>query len=218
MLRSSLTHPDGTTPLRNAGLAACRVVVPTGFVALAVLGALVTPPVGMLLIAPLTGAAAGLAVAFLHPAFPGEPRARRAALLTAATGAAFVPFIYGVDLLGGVGGMVALVLLVLGCCLAASWAMDLIEATPPARAPADEGWMRAVLPSLPTAVLLQEWRATQQLCGPGTGAAERARAAQVRALLLEELSRRDPLAVEQWLASRNWSSEPGMRSDRDAAG
>lgn len=209
---------DGTTPLWGSVMACCRVVVRTGFVGVALLGALVTPPAGMFLVAPLTGAGAGLAVLRLKRAFPTEPWARRGPLLAAATGAAFVPFLNGVALLGSVGGVVALVLLICGSCVAADWMMKFIEAPPAGALPRDECWMRTVVPSLPTAVLLQEWRATQQLCGSHTGAAERDRAARLRGFLLEELARRDPVAVERWLTSGDWSSEPQMRSDRDVAG
>ena len=218
MLHPPLTRIDGTTRLWNSVMACCRVVVRAGFVALALLGAFVTPPAGMLLVAPLTGATAGVVVACLHPAFPAQPRARRGALLTAATGAAFVPFVNGVDLLGSAGGVVALVLLVLSFCLAADWLMGLLEDRPPNGAPGDVRWLRAVLPSLATAVLLQEWRATQQTCGSRSGAAERARAVQLRELLLDEFARRDPVAVERWLASGDWSAGPRMGSDRDVAG
>lgn len=218
MLRSPRTDVDGTTRLRHAVMACCRFVVAAGLATLALLGALVTPPAGMLLVAPLTGAACGLAVAYLNPAFPEKPWARRATLLTAATGAAFVPVTNGVDLLGSAGGVVALVLLVLGSCLAGDWVVDLVEDAPPTGAPVDEGCVRAVLPSLSTAVLLQEWKATQQECDSGTGAAERARAVRLRALLLDELYRRDPVAVQRWLISTDWSLGPRMRPDHDAAG
>lgn len=199
-------------------MACCRFVVAAGLATLALLGALVTPPAGMLLVAPMIGAACGLVVAYLNPAFPEKPWARRAALLTAAAGAAFVPVTNGVDLLGSAGGVVALVLLVLGSCLAGDWMMDLIEDVPPTGAPVDEDCVRAVLPSLSTAVLLQEWEATQQMCGSGTGAAERARAVRLRALLLDELYRRDSVAVQQWLTGTDWSLGPRMRPDHDAAG
>ena len=218
MPRSPLTRIHGRTPLRNRVMACCRVVVRAGFVALTLLGAFVTPPAGMLLVAPLTGAVAGLFVAGLHPVFPAQSRARPGVLLTASTGAAFVPFVNGVDLLGSAGGVVALVLLVLGSCLAADRLMDLVEDSPPNGAPGDARRLRAVLPSLSTAVLLQEWRTTQQTCGSRPSAAEGARAVQLRELLLDELARRDPVAVERWLASGDWSSGPRMGSDRDVAG
>ena len=208
---------DSTPPLWGSVLACCRVVVSTGFVGLALMGALVTPPAGMFLVAPLTGAAAGLAVVRLGRAFPAERWARRGPVLTAAAGAAFVPFINGVALWASAGGVVALVLLICGSCLAADWLVNLAGESP-AGPPRDETWMRVVVPSLPTAVLLQEWRATQHVCGSQTGTAELARAVRLRGVLLEELARRDPAAVERWLTSGDWSSEPPMRSDRDVAG
>jgi hypothetical protein len=196
----------------------CRVVTLTGFVVMALIGAVVTPPVRMLVVAPLTGCGLGLLVALGNPAFPEQPGARRGALLTAATGAAFVPFISGVALFGNAGGVVALVLLILGSCLAANWMMDVVENYPLGDAPRDDRWRQMVLPSLPTAALLQEWRATQAVFGSRPGVAERTRAVQLRGLLLEEFARRDPAAVERWLTSGDWSSEPAIRPDRDVAG
>jgi hypothetical protein len=199
-------------------MAFIRVAVPGGFAFLAVVGALVTPPVGMLLVAPLIGLGVGLLVALLNPLFPGEPWPRRGALSTGATAAAFVPFTNGVALLGNVGGVIALALLVLGSCLAAERMMDLIERDPADGAVRDDHWLQVVMPSLPTATLLQEWRATRTLFGGRRGLAEQTRAVHVRGLLLEELARRDPAAVERWLSSGDWSSEPRIRPDRDVAG
>ncbi len=196
----------------------CRVTVPTGFVVMALIGAVVTSPVGMLVVAPLTGSGLGLLVALATPAFPEQPWARRGALLTAATGAALVPFLSGVTLLGNAGGVVALVLLILGSCLAADWMMDAVENYPLGIAPRDDRWKRMVLPSLSTVALLQEWRATQAVFGSRPGIAERTRAVQLRGYLLEEFARRDPAAVERWLTSGDWSSEPAIRPDRDVAG
>ena len=198
-------------------MALCRIVVPTGFVVLAVLGAVVTPPVAMLLVAPLIGAGLGLVVRRLSPAFPDELRARRATLLAGATGAAFVPFTNGVTLLGDVGGVVALVLVILGSCLAANWLMDIIEDSPSCPAPRDDRWMRVVLPSLPTAALLKEWRATQAVFSTRPDIAARTRAVQLRGCLLEEFARRDPAAVERWLTGGDWSSGPRIRPDREVA-
>jgi hypothetical protein len=212
-------HPDaaGATPSWNAVMAFCRVLVPAGFVGTALIGAFVTPPIGMLLVAPLTGAGVGLLAALVNPAFPAETWARRGALISGATGAAFVPFVNGVALLGAVGGVLAVVLLVLGSCRAANWMIDVIEDSPARMSSRDERWTRMVMPSLPTATLLQEWRATQAVVG-SRPVAERTRAVQLRGILLEELARRDPAAVERWLRSGDWSSGPQIRSDRDVAG
>lgn len=199
-------------------MALSRVVVPAGFVVMALIGALVSPPVAMFLVAPLIGVGVGGMVALLNPAFPAELWARRGALFTGTTAAAFVPFISGVAVVGNAGGIVALGLLILGSCLAADRMVDLIEDPPTGDALRDERWMRAVLPSLPTAALLQEWRSTRSVFGSRSGATERTRAARLRECILEELARRDPAAVERWLRSGDWSSEPEIRPDRDVAG
>lgn len=199
-------------------IASCRVVVHGGFVLMALLGALVTPPIGMLLVAPLTGAAAFIVVAMLNPAFPAEPWARRGALLAGATGAAFVPFANGVALSGNAGGVVALVLLILGSCVAADWLMDVLERSPGSGVARDDRWMQVVLPSLPTPELLREWRAAQRAFGSLPADADRARVVKLRGLLLEEFARRDPAAVERWLTGGDWSAEPNIRADGDAVG
>lgn len=202
----------------RAVMAFCRLAVPGGFVLLALIGALVTPPVMMLVVAPLIGGVAGAMVALLNPAFPAESWARLGALLTAATGAAFVPFTSGVALLGSAGGVLAIVLLVLGSCLAADRIADVVENIPSGSSLPDDHWLGIVMPSLPTAALLHEWRATRAAFGARRGVVEQARAVHVRSLILEELARRDPAAVERWLSSGDWSSEPRMRPDRDVAG
>jgi hypothetical protein len=216
--------PGGDRPgvlassLWRAVMAFCRVVVPSGFVLLALIGALVTPPVAMLVVAPLIGCVTGVMVVLLSPAVSAEPWGRRAALYTAATGAAFVPFTSGVALFGSAGGVLALVLLVLGSCLAADGIADVIEDMPAGGALPDDHWLVVVMPSLPTAALLQQWRATRAVSFAGRGAAEQARAAHVRGLILDELARRDPAAVERWLTSGDWSSGPRIRPDRGMAG
>lgn len=204
--------------LWRALMAVCRVVMSGGFVLLALIGAFVTPPVAMLVVAPLIGCCAGVMVGLLSSAVSEEPWARRGALVTAATGAAFVPFTNGVALFGSAGGVLALVLLVFGSCLAADRIANFIENVPAGSDLRDDHWLGVVMPSLPTAALLQEWRATRAVSFAGRGAAEQARAAHVRGLILEELARRDPVAVERWLTSGDWSSGPRMRPDRGVAG
>jgi hypothetical protein len=227
MIVDDAVPPEPTSGPRPVGkpatvwwavMTVCRIAVPTGFVVMALIGAVVTPPFGMFVVAPLTGSGLGLLVALLNPAFPDERWARRAALLTAATGAAFIPFMSGVTLFGNAGGVFALVLLVLGSGLAADRMMDVVENHPPGSVRRDDHWLRVVMPSLPTAALLQEWRATQAVFGGRRGIAEQTRAAHVRGLLLEELARRDPAAVERWLSSGDWSAVPRIRTDRDVAG
>jgi hypothetical protein len=126
------------TPLWDSMMACCRVVVSAGFIVTALVGAFVTPPAGLLLVAPLTGAGAAVVVTLLNRAFPAEPWARRSALLAGATGAAFVPFFNGVTLLGNAGGVIALLLLVLGSGLVADWMLDVIEDPPSSLTSRDE--------------------------------------------------------------------------------
>jgi hypothetical protein len=208
----------GSHPLGRTVIAWFRVIVRAGFISMALVGAFVAPPVAMLVGAPLTGAALGIAVAFFNPAFPSTAWARRGAVLTGATGVGSVPFVHGVALFGNAGGVVALVLLILGSCVAATWLTDMLESAPPGDAVRDDRWVRMVLPSLPTSDLLHEWRATQKVFGSWTGTAERTRAVELRACLLEELARRDPAAVERWLTRGDWASAPRIRRDRDVAG
>ena len=168
----------------------------------ALLGALVTHWTGMLLVAPGLGAVLAAVVAVV------DHRAHRGMLWAGVTGVVLVPLANGLVLLGTAGGAVALVAWSAGPVLALGWVATLEE--PAVRD--DPTALREMLPRLPTADLLEEWRSTEGLLhGPG----DRAAAARIRSLLLDELAHRDPGGVTEWLSAGGASPETHLRADRD---
>ena len=178
-----------------------RAVLLATVVGMALLGAVVTHWMGMLVVAPGLGAALAAAVALVDPA------ARQGVLYAGVAGVVLVPFANGLALLGTAGGGIALALLVLGPVVAVDWSTSPEEPDPTA--------LRELLRRLPTADLLEEWQASGDLL---RSPEERARAAGVRALLLDELSRRDPGGVAGWLAAGSPSPDPHIRADRGRPG
>jgi hypothetical protein len=188
-----------------------RSLVLATIVAMAVLGAVDTHWTGMLLVAPGLGLCFSVMVALVAGDFPLEPASRRAVVYAFVTGCLLVPFANALVMLGTVGGAVLMALLVLGPFLLAD---AMLAAAGPVEQP-DVPGIRDLLPALSTPRLLEEWRATRQLLDlPRYHAA----AAEVRALLLDELARRDPDGVAAWLAAGCDSPATFIRSDRDLAG
>lgn len=188
-----------------------RALVLVAVVAISLLGAVVTPLLGMLVIAPLLGAFLAGSLALVDTDFPRETSARRGVAYSAVAGVLLVPLANGLVGLGTLGGAIVLGLLVLAPLLVVDWG------TSPA-SPATEAALmplRELLPVLPTAQLLDEWRMTEDLLGSPS---HHATAAGVRALLLDELSRRDPEGVAGWLAAGGPSPDLHIRADRGLPG
>lgn len=192
----------------NAVAAALRVLV----VGVLLVGALFTPPLGMLVLAPVVGVGAMVVHALVHWSCCDErwPAPRRL-LDVAAAGAGLVPWTQGVRTLGEVGtvlgavSVVLLGLLVLHPCTPAGAGPGVEQV------PSGDDSTGALLALLPLDMLLAEWRAA---CAPSapTGAAA------LRTRILDELSRRDPSGVQRWLdAGAAGPLEPHLRG-RDRAG
>ena len=131
------------------------------------LGALVTHWMGMLVVAPGLGVVLAGVVASFGPA------ARRGMPYAAATGVVLVPFANGLELLGSVGGGLFLALLLLAALVAAEWSASREEAAPAT----DVTGLGELLPLLPTADLLEKWRASEDLL---RSPSDRATAAVIR--------------------------------------
>ncbi|RBY88894.1 hypothetical protein DQ244_13920 [Blastococcus sp. TBT05-19] len=204
----STAGPRGgwSTP-RRAAVRAGRVLVGTVVVATAMFGAVVTPWAVMLLGAPALGLLAAGTVASADPGFPREPGSRRVVVHVAAGGVLAVPFGAALPALGGLGGAVVLVVLVVGSLVAA----DALAAAERGSRAEDA----AELGALPTEEVVRQWLATEErLRSPR----HRGEAAEVRALLLDELARRDPQGVAAWLAAGGASPAPYIRTGRDLPG
>lgn len=91
-----------------------QLLVASGSSAVALVGALVTSPVTMLLVAPLVGALAAGLVALENLDFPAHPSARRMVLVAGCGGALLVPLVEGIVCLGLLGLPVMVVGLVVG--------------------------------------------------------------------------------------------------------
>jgi hypothetical protein len=186
-----------------------RVAGPATVVAVSLPGVLVTPPWVMASLAPLIGLFAAGAVLTAAPAGPVPLRARRTAVVMGVGGVLAVPLASGLGLLGGVGLALGAVLVVLGTfvlgdCLAGSSAAARVD---------ELTRLLELFPSLPTGHLLRAWRVTEEALQDGSAGPDRARAVQVRAVLLEELTRRDPGGVARWIRSGGGSPEDFIRAD-----
>lgn len=214
-----------TTRNRGAGLAVQgkRVSVPVLrwlYTGTALLGLLATPLV-TLLWAPVVGVAfAGLYVSIVCFA---DPRwyTRRLVTATCWVGTGFVPFVIGLALLQGLGGFVGVVFLSLLAIAVTSWVHEFINdfgGHPRRHAAIDLDVVRETLHAVPLAVLFAEWRASQGDPPAGsTDNVDRGRArAQVRAMLLDEMERRDATGFARWL--EQGATEPPDAYIRDDQG
>jgi hypothetical protein len=176
-----------------------RVLV-AGYVAVALLGTVVTSAYVVFVLGPAAGIAVAYQVALADVGFPRRPSARRAVLRSGAGGALLVPYLGAVVFLGSVGVVVSVVLV----------ALCVLVAVPAASSVAQEAWRPYLVApqggdrqcedvaGMSTTRLWQEWRSAH----PRLHADEPRRALsalQRRASVLEELCRRDPTLVERWL-------------------
>ncbi len=199
----------GGRKIWQAAIRTGRVVGTAGFVSVALWGAVVLPAEVMVLVAPATGAFVGGIAGMLHPGFPRSPQARRVAAYAVAAGVLLVPFLVGLSSLGAAGAALFLGLLLVGLLVLE----DRLSAAPDAGGGRDDTALRELLPRLSTTYLLEEWHASEALLVDDHGTA-----VHVRALLLDELTRRDPAGVQRWLTSRDRSPESYIDPGRDLAG
>lgn len=189
----------GTAEPRGAVVWGLRVLI-AGFVAVALVGAVVTSAYVVFVLGPAAGLAAAYQVALADVDFPRRRSARRAVLRAGAVGTALVPYLGGVVFLGAVGVAVTVVLGVLGVLVAVPavmrWGRE-EGALPPVARPGGSPQDTDVA-DMSTPRLWAEWRSSA--VDLGVDDPDRALSAvQRRSSVLEELSRRDPTLVERWL-------------------
>jgi hypothetical protein len=157
-------------------------------------------------------------VAVINPSFPEARSARRAVVFSATGTALLVPCLTGLGEFGTAGTVAAVMLMILGCVVVAGWIAE--QSEPPARETApdlDVDELQQFLEVLPTSMLLREWRVAGEHVQPGSDGNRRAEAVLVRTLLLEELSRRDPVGVARWLSEGDEEApEQYLLGDSDA--
>ena len=192
----------------------CRTVVPVCVVAVALVGALLAPRLTVT-VAPSLAVFAGGLVALLHPEFPAQPTARRAAVLSAAGGAVAAPFVAGATALGTPGALLALFLMVLIAFLAAC---SITEGEGPAGriTEGDLARLRHAAPTMSTSSLVREWIATDRALSGRVDTDVRATVIEMRALLVDEFVRRDPPGVEAWLRHPGSRPDEHIRGDQEA--
>jgi len=172
-------------------------------VGVAFLGALCSSALTTLVVAPALGLFAATQTAVIHPGFPGRPSARRAVLLSGVGWALMAPFVMGVAVLGVAGAVLAVVLMLLGALVLMRRIIDLCRSDAASScAGMDVPLLGDLVRGLPTSDLLDEWRSSEAVLNEADDPEHRVAAIQLRVLLLEEMSRRDPAGVERWLQAR----------------
>lgn len=171
-----------------------------GYVAVALVGIVVTSVFAVFVLGPAAGLAVAFQVALAAEGFPRRPSARRAVLWSGAGGTLLVPYVGAVVFLGSVGVAMTVVLGVLGVLLAvpavSSW-LRRAWRQPPVAPQDRDPWGRDVA-DMSTPRLWQEWRLSHvQLHADDPSRA--LAAVQRRSSVLEELCRRDPKIVDRWL-------------------
>lgn len=183
----------------NAVVRAGRFAVVGVTVAIALLGALVGPPAAAFLWAPTVGLVAAVVVALVNPNFPRTPGSRRGTWIAGVAGLMAVPFTSGLGLLDTAGAVIVVLQMILGSLWIVDWIARMPESTGADALRNDITYLRRVLPELSVETLLREWRTSADSLGPDADPGTRMAAAELRAMLIDELSRRDPAAVERWL-------------------
>lgn len=217
MPSGSPSSPSGARGSQHRAVRACAVLLRTLYAAVALFGVLVTPPVVMLLVVPgLTlGVVALLAALFWYCQEHGPPRETVSG--TAGATVAVVPFVQAVHVLEGLGTVVLFVVLGLLTVVGTGWLNSLpVDATsaPTARPPqaGGEPSLRDLLNTVPLETVFDEWRALQQDLDARSRPSDPA-VARARALLLDEMQRRDPAGFSTWLAGGATEPPDGYISD-----
>lgn len=212
-----------SAPSRELAARAVRksdVLLRTLYVGTAMLGLLITPPVVVLLLVPALAASAVVLLAgfiwYLEERWPS-----RHTLITAGTAtAALVPFGQAVHALQTVGSVIGLTVITLLTVVCVGWfALHPAAAARAHGSPGagDEDSLRELLQVVPLETLLAEWRALDDLPDERPGR-DPAAAAASRAVLLDELQRRDPEGFAAWLAAGTVRPpDEHLRDDRGLA-
>jgi hypothetical protein len=170
------------------------------YIAVALVGVPVTRPMLLLTAAPAVGCIAAGLLAGLLRLCEQRPPARRTMMVTAGAAAAIVPFDEGMQLLQGLGTAIAVTLLVL-MSIVGNYRMN--ELAVRARADATGAGGAESYAELLHVVSLDtvfgEWRALEEGVAIRTGEEHGPDVMQVRALLLDEMQRRDPVGFGRWL-------------------
>lgn len=196
-----------------------QLLLRTCYVAVALFGVLVTPPTVMLLVVPAITLGTVVFVAGLVWYCEQRWPARRTLRGIAGTTAALLPFLQGGRELAGVGTMIAFVVLGLVIIVGASWVNSLAAGANPVSTVQEaggDGSLSELLQVLPLETVFNEWRDLQEhpdsRCGPSNADAG------VRALLLDEMQRRDPAGFAEWLSDGATDSpERHIRGDQGLA-
>jgi hypothetical protein len=191
---------DAERILRAASRCA-RVAVMGAALALALVGALLAGPAQMLIWAPAVGLFATGVALLVVPAITGKPIGRRALIMTGVLAFLMVPFTSGMGALGPAGGVLLVAILVQGAAWLVEQGVDAPERTAAEAARQQAARVRRVIGDLTVEALVTEWRAAGDRLRASSDPEVRALAAEVRSLLFDELSRRDPAGVEHWLGS-----------------
>jgi hypothetical protein len=169
------------------------------YVGVALVGVAVTPPVVVLTVAPAAGLVGAGLLAGLYRYCEQRPPGRRTLTTTAWVAAAVVPFHAGTQLLQGLGTALAVTVLVL-VTLVGNYRVHQLPVLAPAD-PTRAGGAASyaeLLRVMPLETVCTEWRALAR----GVGVPDHQRSSQdvahVRALLLDEMQRRDPVGFDRW--------------------
>ena len=170
-------------------------------VALALVGALLAPPAQMLIWAPAVGLLAIGFALLTVPAMTGEPIGRRTVVMTGLVAFLLVPFTSGLAVIGPAGGVLLVATLMLGAVWLVERVVDAPERSTAEAARRDAARVKRVVGDLTVESLVTEWRAAGDRLRSTSDPEVRAVTAEIRSLLFEELTRRDPAGVEHWLGS-----------------
>lgn len=194
----------------------CWRVFLVGVVGVALLGALVSSPLAMFVVAPAVGALGALQTAVVHLGFPDGPGARRTVLLSGFGWALLVPFVMGVGALGVLGLALTVLLVLIGTVVGMSKISVLCRNVAAPGPGADAALLCELVRGLPTSSLLDEWRSSEAVLHETDDAARHVAATEIRTLVLEEMTRRDPDGVDRWL--REGANDPPDTYIREESG
>lgn len=192
----------------------CRLTLYVVYVTIAALGALVAPPMSILLGVPVM-TVSGVAAAAYFLWLCQQVWSRHLLTGAATVSAAAVPLFYGLHALQGPGGVIALVFVWLGSVVLIDW-VSRLEIDPTTSVPTvstdqtvgAEDSLRELLRVMPLDAVFSEWRALHE--PPSAGAS----VSRARAVVLGEMQRRDPAGFAGWRADgRTGPPEHHIRGD-----
>ena len=215
--------------LRRAVVTSSRRLLQVLYTGVALVGALVAPPVTTLALGFAFGVAGAILFAVIHWSCREQEPAPRAILTAGTTVAALVPFAEGISALGDAGTALSLGILILSTVLGGHW-LAALDLDPPATTTtqygaadhpiatgvAEDPSLPELLRVVPLDALFTEWRATEDELDAHQGGHRYAATVHIRGLLLEEMRHRDPAGVQRWLsAGARGHPEHYIRGDHD---